>query len=334
MSGSTTQPQRQSLAWWGLAFGIAPVMIAPIGLGVIAVLLTGTGGSNTTTCIPSAGAETVSSVGRTAGWRHDLASTFWDTGHSGYGDTGAPASGMAMQKFSVAHRTLPLRSWITVTAGNQGRTATLQVIDRGPAAWTGREFDLDTYSAAWFFGRENQWNPSDPGRDASPGVFHISWKPGRRRSATAARGRAPSFDHPNCQPRTTRPPASNTASGRVLTYARAQLGKPYVWGAVGPDSFDCSGLTSRAYRAAGITIPRIAADQSHASSKIPRGHEQPGDLAFFAGSDGTFSNPGHVGIVIDPAHHRMIEAACTACGPIRISSYRRGDLVGFGRFKK
>lgn len=126
--------------------------------------------------------------------------------------------------------------------------------------------------------------------------------------------------------------APNQVAAQLLAFAREQLGKPYVWGATGPDAFDCSGLTSRAYAAAGISIPQVAADQYDAATKIPDGQEQPGDLVFFVGSDGTWTRPGHVGMVYDTAQHLMIEAACTLCGPIRISSYLRSDRIGFGRF--
>src|SRR5690606_37346181 len=57
------------------------------------------------------------------------------------------------------------------------------------------------------------------------------------------------------------PPGLGDHQEAVLSFAREQLGKPYVWGATGPDSFDCSGLTMQAYAAAGITIPRITTGQ-------------------------------------------------------------------------
>ncbi|MGP3917743.1 C40 family peptidase [Nonomuraea sp. 10N515B] len=111
----------------------------------------------------------------------------------------------------------------------------------------------------------------------------------------------------------------------VLAYAHAQLGKPYLWGAEGPNSFDCSGLTMRAYQAAGITIPRVAADQWRHAPPIPAGHEQPGDLAFFRmEADG----PGHVGLVRGGG--QMIHAP-NRHTVVQIGSYQREDLVGFAR---
>nr|WP_240973733.1 C40 family peptidase [Nonomuraea sp. FMUSA5-5] len=111
----------------------------------------------------------------------------------------------------------------------------------------------------------------------------------------------------------------------VLAYAHAQLGKPYLWGAEGPNSFDCSGLTMRAYQAAGITIPRVAADQWRHGPPIPSGQEQPGDLAFFnMQADG----PGHVGLVLGGG--QMIHAP-NRRSVVRIDTYHRADLVGFTR---
>ncbi|MER6007954.1 C40 family peptidase [Nonomuraea angiospora] len=111
----------------------------------------------------------------------------------------------------------------------------------------------------------------------------------------------------------------------VLAYAHAQLGKPYLWGAEGPAAFDCSGLTMRAYQAAGITIPRVAADQWRHGPPIPQEQEQPGDLAFFRiEADG----PGHVGLVIGSG--RMIHAPNRRT-VVKIDTYQRGDLIGFTR---
>jgi cell wall-associated NlpC family hydrolase len=111
----------------------------------------------------------------------------------------------------------------------------------------------------------------------------------------------------------------------VIAYAHAQLGKPYLWGAEGPDSFDCSGLTMRAFQAAGISIPRVAADQWRWGPPIPNGQEQPGDLAFFRmEADG----PGHVGLVIGGG--KMIHAPNRRT-VVKIDSYQRGGLIGFTR---
>ena len=124
-------------------------------------------------------------------------------------------------------------------------------------------------------------------------------------------------------------PPPNAAAARVVAYAHAQLGKPYVWGAEGPDAFDCSGLTYAAYRAASITIPRVSGDQWKHTPHIPRGQEQPGDLVFFNSGPGTSpDNPGHVGIVIGPG--KMIAAPHRGT-VVQIQSYNRRTLIGFSR---
>ena len=127
------------------------------------------------------------------------------------------------------------------------------------------------------------------------------------------------------------------SAGKILAYAEAQLGKPYIYGATGPDAYDCSGLAMMAYRAAGIVIPRTAAAQWAYGTQIPARRVRPGDLVFFAGADGTPAAPGHVGIVLDPAAHTMIDAYATGY-PVEEDTYglpaSKGGLspvVGFSR---
>jgi len=139
-----------------------------------------------------------------------------------------------------------------------------------------------------------------------------------------------------CEQGALGPPPAGTA-GKILAYAEAQLGKPYVFGAAGPDAFDCSGLAMMAYRAAGITIPRTSQAQWAYGRWIPASQAQPGDLVFFAGADGTPAAPGHVGIVLNPAAHTMINAY-TGAFPVEVDTYglptSKGGLlpvVGFTR---
>lgn len=112
------------------------------------------------------------------------------------------------------------------------------------------------------------------------------------------------------------PPAPRRTVAAVISYARAQLGKPYEWGGTGPAAFDCSGLVMQAYAAAGISIPRTSQEQWARGPRVTR--PRPGDLVFFPGSDGTWAAPGHVGLVI--GRHLMIEAYATGF-PIRISAF-------------
>ncbi|MEU8220144.1 C40 family peptidase [Micromonospora taraxaci] len=85
----------------------------------------------------------------------------------------------------------------------------------------------------------------------------------------------------------------------VVSFALAQRGKPYVWGAEGPDSYDCSGLMMAAWAEAGVRIPRVTADQVHTGVAVSSlAAMRPGDLIFIPGSDGTMTRPGHVGVYI------------------------------------
>jgi cell wall-associated NlpC family hydrolase len=118
------------------------------------------------------------------------------------------------------------------------------------------------------------------------------------------------------------------AVARVIAFAERQLGKPYLWGGTGPDAFDCSGLVMMAYRTAGIDIPRTSQAQWLWGPRIPASQAQPGDLVFFAGSDGTTTHPGHVGLVIGGG--KMIEAWATGF-PIRVAPYGGRNPIGFTR---
>jgi len=114
--------------------------------------------------------------------------------------------------------------------------------------------------------------------------------------------------------------APTQAVAAAIAYAEKQIGCPYLYGGTGPcqDGFDCSGLVMMAYRAAGISIARTSQAQWASQTHVPASQVQPGDLVFFAGSDGTPTAPGHVGLVIAPGV--MIEAYATGF-PVRVSAF-------------
>ena len=92
----------------------------------------------------------------------------------------------------------------------------------------------------------------------------------------------------------------STQARTVVSWAEEQLGKPYQWGAAGPGRFDCSGLTMVALAQAGTTVTHNANAQWQQTKAHPVTENQlaPGDLVFYAGSDGSLTAPGHVGIYV------------------------------------
>ena len=96
-------------------------------------------------------------------------------------------------------------------------------------------------------------------------------------------------------------PSCATQAHAAVQFALAQRGKAYVFGATGPNTFDCSGLVQAAWAAAGVTIPRTTYQQVKVGAAVPGpSFMKPGDLIFIPGSDGTMANPGHVGMFIGP----------------------------------
>jgi cell wall-associated NlpC family hydrolase len=97
-------------------------------------------------------------------------------------------------------------------------------------------------------------------------------------------------------------PRTSAAKGRAaLAFAKRQLGKRYVWGAEGPNTYDCSGLVMRAWRSVGVSMPRVARQQYAQGHKISRSRLRAGDLVFFYSQ-----TPHHVGIYV--GNGRLIDA--------------------------
>ncbi|MEU9505652.1 NlpC/P60 family protein [Micromonospora sp. NPDC048170] len=112
------------------------------------------------------------------------------------------------------------------------------------------------------------------------------------------------------------------AARTAIRTACAQIGDPYVWGATGPNSFDCSGLTQYAYKAAGIHLTHFTGAQWNEGKAIPRSEARPGDLVFF------FSDLHHVGLYL--GNDKMVHAA-RAGKPVNVSSINTMPLAGFRR---
>jgi len=118
------------------------------------------------------------------------------------------------------------------------------------------------------------------------------------------------------------PPAPNPNAQAAISYAEAQLGKPYEYGAAGPNSFDCSGLTMQAWAAAGAGLPHSAAGQWDDTARVSYSQLQPGDLVFF------YQPVDHVGIYV--GNGTMINAPHTGAN-VEYDSIWWSGLDGFGR---
>ncbi|HMA46525.1 MAG TPA: NlpC/P60 family protein [Frankiaceae bacterium] len=112
---------------------------------------------------------------------------------------------------------------------------------------------------------------------------------------------------------------------QVIDFVRAQVGKPYVWGATGPDAWDCSSLVQAAYATIGIQLHRVTFDQVDDGPHVPPADVQPGDLLFTAGSDGTRDHPGHVGMYVGDG--RVIDAKGARWGVVEGSLASWTDVM-------
>ncbi|WP_415941435.1 NlpC/P60 family protein [Streptomyces sp. 067-1] len=116
--------------------------------------------------------------------------------------------------------------------------------------------------------------------------------------------------------------APNSRAAAAVAYAYQKLGSPYVWGATGPNAFDCSGLTQAAYRAAGVSLPRTTYAQIDAGRRVGRSELLPGDLVFF------YSGISHVGIYV--GNGRMIHAP-NPSAPVRVAPVDEMPFAGATR---
>ncbi len=116
--------------------------------------------------------------------------------------------------------------------------------------------------------------------------------------------------------------APNARAAAAIAYAYSKLGSPYVWGATGPDAFDCSGLTQAAYRSAGVSLPRTTYSQIDAGRRVARSELLPGDLVFF------YSGISHVGLYI--GNGQMIHAP-NPSAPVRVAPLDEMPFAGATR---
>ncbi|WP_222316286.1 C40 family peptidase [Streptomyces cavourensis] len=116
---------------------------------------------------------------------------------------------------------------------------------------------------------------------------------------------------------TVRPPTRQ--GGDAIAYAIEQIGKPYVWGAEGPDSFDCSGLTSQAWAAAGRPVPRTSQEQWRQLPKVPVSSLRPGDLVVY------FPKATHVALYIGDG---LVVQAPRPGAKVKVSPLASNPLLG------
>ena len=115
------------------------------------------------------------------------------------------------------------------------------------------------------------------------------------------------------------PPPQRAPRSEIISVAKKYLGARYVWGATGPNTFDCSGFTSYVYRQVGVSIPRVSRDQINAGERVSRKDLAPGDLVFFG------SPIHHVGMYIGGG--MMIHAPSTG-DVVKISPAFRSNYAG------
>ncbi|MFG2591527.1 NlpC/P60 family protein [Streptomyces sp. NPDC048438] len=114
-----------------------------------------------------------------------------------------------------------------------------------------------------------------------------------------------------------RPPSEE--GGEAVRYAVEQIGKPYVWGAEGPESYDCSGLTSQAWSTAGRAIPRTSQEQWRQLPKVPVGSLRPGDLVVY------FPEATHVALYIGDG---LVVQAPRPGATVKVSPLASNPLLG------
>ncbi|GEC09412.1 hypothetical protein SSP24_70670 [Streptomyces spinoverrucosus] len=141
---------------------------------------------------------------------------------------------------------------------------------------------------------------------------------GTDRASRASTGGRDSLQAPGAATAT----APNSRAAAAVSYAYQKLGSPYVWGATGPNAFDCSGLIQAAYRSAGVSLPRTTYAQIDAGRRVSRAELLPGDLVFF------YSGISHVGLYV--GNGQMIHAP-NPSAPVRLAPLDEMPFAGATR---
>lgn len=162
--------------------------------------------------------------------------------------------------------------------------------------------DLSGLNGDALFNQETGSGNLAPGSTSSPSVFTSELASILASQSPTATGSA--------SPATPFASGGSPTAAQVVSEAEQYEGTPYVWGGTTPEGFDCSGFTQYVYAQLGVSLPRTSEEQATVGTPVASlADAQPGDLVFFAGSDGTASSPGHVGIYL--GNGEMIDAPYT-----------------------
>jgi peptidoglycan DL-endopeptidase CwlO len=118
------------------------------------------------------------------------------------------------------------------------------------------------------------------------------------------------------------PPQVRGSAGAAIAFAYAEIGKPYRYGAAGPDAYDCSGLTMAAWQAAGVWLPHNAARQYSSIPHVSRDDLAPGDLVFY------YSDIHHVAMYVGDG---MVIHAPSSGESVRVQTMGMAPIYGYGR---
>ncbi len=183
---------------------------------------------------------------------------------------------------------------------SQGWGSAAQVTD--PVYQINKFYDVLLTVPNWETQRPGE-SAQDVARSAFPSRYH-TWEPLAVNVINAVGGNVAEFVQASCP---TPLPAPSEVAGRAMQYALAEVGKPYVWGATGPNAYDCSGLMLRAYESAGVTLPRVSRQQYWAGAQLPVRQAQPGDLLFWGYDTANPDTIHHVAMYL--GNGQMVEAA-------------------------
>ena len=191
-------------------------------------------------------------------------------------------------------------NWMKVKKGEEeGYIRSLYVAEEAPVIEEEVVEELDTQvsNSSNQTNTENntQNNQTSTNRPSSNSNTNNTSRPNSNNNANSGQAQKP-VQKPSKEEGYNPPASSSSKVQAVINLAYSKIGSPYVWGAEGPNSFDCSGFTSYVFRnAAGISIPRTSSAQSGYGKTVSKSNLQPGDLVFFNTSG---SGVSHVGIYV------------------------------------